>query len=419
MVAVGSKWNSASPASPDCQDIQNLVQHLQTDHAATLTAEVQHLHEMVVLGRMTELLGHRRTFEQVLQDTVNEAARIFSAPDVWVIEPDRDGAIRTIYRPDGITSNTSDLPPEVADLSRCILTERPAYPMSTAHYDPHTGSGLYLGLPIITTRHLAGVLVFHRDDPTQLEDGHAARLMEAVLRQAAVACENARLVDAMGRMTVQVVIAMAMAVESRDPYTGGHSQRVTAYALLLAAKLGLDSDSLALIRLGGLLHDIGKVAIPDAILKKTGKLTSDEYDVIKTHSAIGDQIVSQVPQLAAVRGIVRHHHERFDGNGYPDGLAATDIPLLARITAVADTFDAMTSNRSYRGAMSFDRARQEIRGCAATQFDPDIAAVFVELETAELLASVDQMHNWCTCRNRGEGIEPVKLVVDLDLPRVA
>lgn len=168
-------------------------------------------------------------------------------------------------------------------------------------------------------------------------------------------------------------------VEVKDVYTRGHSDRVSEYSLLIGEKLNLPPEQMKTLKIGALFHDIGKIGIPDAILLKTDKLTDDEYSEIKNHPAIGAHILSNASIFADIIPIVKHHHERYDGKGYPARLSGEDIPYLARIVAVADTFDAMTSRRSYRQALDFDYTMNEIERCKGTQFDPAIADVFLEI----------------------------------------
>lgn len=174
------------------------------------------------------------------------------------------------------------------------------------------------------------------------------------------------------------VRALADAVEARDAYTGKHAERVAAYGLALARACGMEVDE-PHIEFGFLLHDIGKVAISDAILHKPGSLTAPELDVMRQHPVIGDEIVSGIDFLSEARHVVRSHHERWDGAGYPDRLARDEIPLAARVFAVADTFDALTSDRPYRAAASFAEARAVIAQGAGSQFDPEIAAEFMAI----------------------------------------
>lgn len=178
---------------------------------------------------------------------------------------------------------------------------------------------------------------------------------------------------------LETVEILRYTVEAKDSYTKGHSDRVSEYSELIGKALNLPEEELKLLKLGGLFHDIGKIGIPDNILLKTTKLSDDEYSEIKNHPAIGAHILSNATIFKNIIPIVKHHHERFDGKGYPSKLQGNDIPYLARITAVADTFDAMNSRRSYRDALSIDVIKDEIQRNSGTQFDPEIAKVFIEL----------------------------------------
>lgn len=168
-------------------------------------------------------------------------------------------------------------------------------------------------------------------------------------------------------------------VEAKDPYTRGHSDRVSKYSVLIGKKLGLSDIELNTLKIGGLFHDIGKIGIPDSILLKESKLDDEEYSQIKNHPSIGAHILGDVTMFKNIIPIVLHHHERFDGRGYPSQLAGEAIPLFARIAAVADTFDAMTSKRSYRNALPLDIVKEEIKKCSGTQFDPMIANTFLDI----------------------------------------
>jgi ribonuclease P protein subunit RPR2 len=172
------------------------------------------------------------------------------------------------------------------------------------------------------------------------------------------------------------VRALSNAVEARDAYTGQHAERVSAYGVALAAEAGYDVAANPQIEFGFLLHDVGKVAVPDAILFKAGPLTDEEYQLMSRHPVIGAEILRHVTFLGEGIQVVRHHHERWDGSGYPDGLRAEDIPLPARLFSVADALDALTSDRPYRPAVSFPEAREIIRSGAGTQFDPDVVVAY-------------------------------------------
>lgn len=170
---------------------------------------------------------------------------------------------------------------------------------------------------------------------------------------------------------------LARAVEARDPYSRGHSTRVTTLAVAVARSLDWSKRRIDAIELGGLLHDVGKLGVSERLLGKRATLTASERAQIERHPTVGAQLIEPIEPARAAQACVLHHHERWDGSGYPDGLAGKQIPLEARLLAIADTFDAMTSERAYRPALSNGYAFAELERCSGTQFDPDLVAAFV------------------------------------------
>lgn len=177
---------------------------------------------------------------------------------------------------------------------------------------------------------------------------------------------------------IGILRAMAKALEARDKFTAGHDQRVSEYAAACASHIGRSAEEVDNIRLAAQVQNLGHIAVPDAILEKTGKLSPEEYGKLKEHTQVGAEILNQVPALAGAVPLVLHHHERFDGTGYPRGIKGKDIPLGARILAVADAFDAMTSNQRHHQAMSRALAVEELKRGAGSQFDPEIVDAFIE-----------------------------------------
>ena len=185
--------------------------------------------------------------------------------------------------------------------------------------------------------------------------------------------------DKLEKAYLETIETLRFTVEAKDTYTRGHSDRVSEYSVLIGKHLGLSEEDIHLLRVGGLFHDIGKIGVPDSILLKTSRLTDDEYSEIKNHPKIGAQILSNATLFEKAIPIVKHHHERYDGFGYPEKLSGEDIPYLARIAAVADSFDAMTSKRTYRDSMPLDIVIEEIRKNKGSQFDPNIADTFLDI----------------------------------------
>lgn len=181
------------------------------------------------------------------------------------------------------------------------------------------------------------------------------------------------------KIRADMVVAFSGALDAKDEYTAGHSHRVMEYSVSIAKQLKMREKDLEHLKTAALLHDIGKIGISDAILHKRYKLSDDEYAIIKTHPEIGCSIIGSINSFKNIVPSVYHHHERFDGKGYPAGLKGEEIPLNSRIIAIADTFDAMTSNRSYREAQSLEKALSELERSKETQLDPYITEIFIEI----------------------------------------
>jgi len=199
--------------------------------------------------------------------------------------------------------------------------------------------------------------------------------------QAAVAIDNARLFKDREDVIFQSLVALANTSDARDRYTAGHSQRVTQYALMIARQMKYSPhDQSAWVRLerGARLHDIGKIGVPDEILRKTGKLTGEEFEKMKSHTTVGFNILSALKMLTDELVIVRSHHERYDGKGYPDRKKEDELPMFAWIVSAADAIDAMTSDRPYRKGMSLDVAIDQVREGAGTHFHPDVAEAVLD-----------------------------------------
>jgi putative two-component system response regulator len=182
-----------------------------------------------------------------------------------------------------------------------------------------------------------------------------------------------------------ILKSLALTIDARDPYTDGHCERLSQFAVALGSSLGLSKDELSALDRGGYLHDIGKIGIPDSILLKPTRLTTDEFEMIKQHTIIGDRLCGELRSLRLVRQIVRHHHEALDGSGYPDGLKGEEVPLLAQIVGIVDLYDAVTSSRPYRSALPQEHAYAELRSeCARGRRDPRLVEAFISLSQSGL-----------------------------------
>ncbi|MDD5089547.1 MAG: TIGR00282 family metallophosphoesterase [Candidatus Wallbacteria bacterium] len=236
-----------------------------------------------------------------------------------------------------------------------------------------------IAVPLLLKDKPVGVLeVLNKKGETTFNE-HDVELLEAIASLAVNSIDNAKLYVSIRSLYKSTIQVLANAMDSKDPYTHGHSRRVAKYSVEIAKKIGLSREEIEDINFAALLHDIGKIGIRDHILCKPGRLTDEEYQIIKNHPVISAQILAPVEFLSDKIPMVRGHHERYDGKGYPDGLKGKDICLGARIIAVADSFDAMTSDRSYRKGMPFEQSFEELKKCSWTQFDGDMVDVFRQI----------------------------------------
>jgi putative nucleotidyltransferase with HDIG domain len=247
--------------------------------------------------------------------------------------------------------------------------------LSRGTYDSDTFA--VIRVPMQARGRPVGVLTATERDHGEEFTARDHKLLESLSAMGAASLMNCRLHATVNRQMMSTIRALACAVDAKDRYTHAHSDRVAQLAVATARQLGIaDNEAIRKVELVGLLHDIGKIGIPDAILAKPGRLTPEEFAIIKTHASIGGRIVREVNGLEDVAEAIEHHHERYDGLGYPSALPNADIPLTAKIVAVADTFDSLISNRSYRKGTDTESALQEIARCQGTQFDPAVVEAF-------------------------------------------
>jgi response regulator RpfG family c-di-GMP phosphodiesterase len=279
-------------------------------------------------------------------------------------------------------------PVEAGLIGRCLRERRPMVTgdvTAEPDYQPTPETVAVqseLIVPVFVGGELWGVLNVEemRSDAFDEDD---VRLVETVADQVASALRSAALYDQLERAYMGTAEALAAALEAKDSYTAHHARSIVERAEAVGRRLGMGAAELRDLRFGAVFHDIGKIAVPEAILNKRGPLTAEERAEMERHTVAGEQILAPVEFLAGARKLVRHEHERWDGDGYPDGLAGDEIPLGARIILACDALNAMTSDRPYRRAMSAEQAYAELRRNAGTQFDPQVVdALLAELDVA-------------------------------------
>ncbi len=233
-------------------------------------------------------------------------------------------------------------------------------------------------VPVKVKEKIIGVLEAINKKGKKGFDKEDLSLLTSLADQVAIALDNSRLYEELEEMFFQTADSLADAIEQRDPYTGGHTQRVTQYSLAIAKYLRLKHLDIKWLKIASVLHDIGKIGIGDSILKKPERLSPEEFNLIKRHSDIGAKIIEHIRQLREIVPGVKYHHEQVDGKGYPDGLRGDEIPMLAKIVAVADTYDAITTDRPYRKAMEKEVAIEELKRCSGTQLDKEVVEAFIQ-----------------------------------------
>ncbi len=345
-----------------------------------LSARYDELHMLYnIAGRLTS------------EEDLRQALRMMLAQTREAVEADaallfvRDGKIReAIVRPHaGIPEDepartwsrlAQTLHRRIEEGGRRYFVGRPwAAPDDPAPFRPETQA---LAVSVLRKGGLQGILALLHFGPGRDFRSSDIKLLESLSEQVSLAVVNSELYEDLKDFLMATVKSLVGAIEAKDSYTSGHSERVNLVSMLIGKQLELPPSEMETLRWASILHDVGKIGMPEAILRKPGRLTDEEYEIIKLHPERGYQLLSPIRQLAAAAVHVRAHHEKFDGRGYPDGLRGEAIPRLARIIAVADTYDALTSTRSYRSARTLDFALGEIRRAAGTQLDQEAVEAF-------------------------------------------
>ena len=347
-----------------------------------LAAENLRLREAVSLYKVSEAIAASLSMDEVVATLIDAALSETHADCAAAYLEDGSGSYfeRAVQCKSDEGSSAGRL--KIDDVAKRLSSDEPliAHGKRALRFFQHSPSPPVGSLAIVPLRmrdRLLGWLAVTSPATSKRFDEGQRKLLSMIASRAAAAIENARLYEDLQATFQQTINGLAQTIDKMDRYTAGHSERVALYAEALARWLGLSEETVRIVRHAALMHDIGKVGCV-MNLNKPGKLTQEEYEVFKKHPVYGREILDPIKFLEPVIPGVHLHHERWDGRGYPLGLSEKEIPLIARLISIADTYDAMTSDRSYRRALPHEVSVNEITRCSGTQFDPDLAGTFVE-----------------------------------------
>jgi putative nucleotidyltransferase with HDIG domain len=305
--------------------------------------------------------------------------------DKWTaVAVDSSDGTRTVEELRPATSEVQEL----IEHPEYLLTNGSGVKRSYLELEPFKTRSLehFLVLPLFIKRELSGVIALAYAAPPEHDQDDLVQARQ-LADQVAVALSNTRLIEDLEELKIGALTALARTVDAKSPWTAGHSERVTKLAMKVGHAMSISEEELEMLNRGGLLHDIGKLGIPPEILDKPARLTDEEFAIIRSHPEIGARILKPIAAYANVIPVVLYHHEKWDGSGYPEGLAGTDIPFLARLITVPDVFDAVTSKRPYRSGMSHRDAIDLIVNKSGKEFDREVVAAFEEVMETELAAA--------------------------------
>ncbi len=352
-----------------------------------LSAENLRLREALSLYKVTEAIAASLSLEEVVATLVDSALTEIRADlvGVWLAQEGRyfQRLLRACPKLEALLEPTEDLGELDAEAVRerlrsgAPLLEHGARALELFARRPSRPVSSLCVVPLRMRDRLLGFATMVSLTTSKRFDEGQRKMLSIIASRAAAAIENAKLYEDLQATFQQTIQSLARTIDKMDRYTAGHSERVARYAVTLARWLGLDEQTIEIVRHSALMHDIGKIGCV-MNLNKPGKLTQEEYEVFKRHPVYGRDILDPIKFLAPVLPGVYLHHERWDGRGYPLGMKGAEIPLVARIIAVADTYDAMTTDRAYRRALPHEVTLTEIQRCSGSQFDPDLAGNFVE-----------------------------------------
>jgi response regulator RpfG family c-di-GMP phosphodiesterase len=373
------------------EEYQDLKEEIQRKRALEQLNEklYRRVEEMSALHSFGETItSFPLNRDAILRSLINIARDVTQATQMAFLTPDGGSSrLRVMiqnsnddagHRQDYVQLETGGLLDKAMQLKKPLIHFKTAELSNPSSFTwtSNTNGGSQLAVPLLIKEEVFGILYAKGKIQGTNFDQQDLLFLSELGKRASLGLENNYLYQSIFDVFMSTLRSLVSTIEFRDPYTKEHSQRVTDFSMLIAEELGCNEEQIDTLRVAGFLHDLGKVGVRDSILLKAGPLTKEEFEQIKAHPVIGENIVKPLGFLPVEKALIRHHHERWDGEGYPDGLRGEEIPFLARVLSLADSFDAMSSNRPYRPAMSPEHVYSEIMRCRGTQFDCTVIEAF-------------------------------------------
>lgn len=365
----------------------------EVEKRALVSETLNKYKEVTLLYDMVEKVSSCLDTKEVARLVIEEARKVIKLSSVSVLLLNKDTDALELIGEYGHEPETTTIVNRGVGIAGSVWVSGRAEIVNDVHSDPRfvngtVGISSLMCAPLKAKDTVVGVIKLGNDQPV-MYTAEDLKLFTTLASLAAVAIENASLYEQLQETFYTTVYTLAETIEKRDPYTGNHTKRVMEYSLAIGKTLELPEKDMARLQLGAVLHDIGKIGIRDSVLLKESSLTDEEFEQIKKHPLYGEEIIRCISQLKSAIPGVKHHHEKFSGRGYPDGLKGEEIDITARIISVADSFDAMTTNRPYRKGLSLDEAFEELRKYSGSQFDPHIVDAFFASDVMEAFFSAN------------------------------
>jgi HD-GYP domain-containing protein (c-di-GMP phosphodiesterase class II) len=343
--------------------------------------------EITLLYDIVEKVSSCLDTKEVARLVIDEARRVIRLSSISVLLLNRETDVLELIGEYGHEPETTSTVSRGVGIAGSVWDSGRAEIVNDVHADSRFVEGTVtisslMCAPLKAKDMVVGIIKLGNDQPVTYT-AEDLKLFTTLATLAAVAIENASLYEQLKDAFYTTVYTLAETIEKRDPYTGNHTKRVMEYSLAIGRTLGLPEEEMTRLQLGAVLHDIGKIGVRDSVLLKESSLTDEEFEQIKMHPHYGEEIINGIAQLRSAVPGVKQHHEKHDGRGYPMGLKGDEIDITARIIAVADSFDAMTSNRPYRKGLTLDEAFEELRKFSGSQFDPEIVDAFFAADVME------------------------------------